>query len=141
MWVSWWTKRCLGSFLPFSLTTNFIPPFLLTHLIHSVSFHFIGPCDGTRDVVGRHSCYSLTFNIVASSHQMSSLDSALCRTRIEDILYYKSQNKILRCFRLFDTFKKEQAVSCAIRIRARIPLSIYCPEIANRLYAHSTLCN
>ena len=43
MWVSWWTKRGLGrfftEFLPFSLTTNFIPPFLHTHLIHFVSFH------------------------------------------------------------------------------------------------------
>ena len=38
MWVSWWTKLDLGrffaGFLPFSPTTNFIPPFLHTHLIH-----------------------------------------------------------------------------------------------------------
>ena len=43
MWVSWWTKRGLGrffsGFLPFSPTTNFIPPYLDTHLIHFVSFH------------------------------------------------------------------------------------------------------
>ena len=43
MWVSWWTKRGLGrffsGFLPFSPTTNFIPPFLHTNLIHFVSFH------------------------------------------------------------------------------------------------------
>ena len=43
MWVLWWTKRALGrfftGFLQFSPTTNFIPPFLHTHLIHSVSFH------------------------------------------------------------------------------------------------------
>ena len=43
MWVSWWTKRGLGrffmGFLPFSPTTNFIPPFLHAHLIHFVSFH------------------------------------------------------------------------------------------------------
>ena len=43
MWVSWWTKRGLGrfssGFLPFSPTTNFIPPFLHTQLIHSASFH------------------------------------------------------------------------------------------------------
>ena len=43
MWVSWWTKRGQGrffsGFLPFSPTTNFIPPFLHTHLIHFVSFH------------------------------------------------------------------------------------------------------
>ena len=43
MWVSWWTKRGLGmffsGFLPFFPTTNFIPPFLHTHLIHFASFH------------------------------------------------------------------------------------------------------
>ena len=43
MWVSWWAKRGLGrffmEFLQFSSTTNFIPPFLHTHLIHFVSFH------------------------------------------------------------------------------------------------------
>ena len=43
IWVSWWTKRGLGrflsGFLPFSPTTNFIPPFLHTDLIHFVSFH------------------------------------------------------------------------------------------------------
>ena len=43
MWVSWWTKRHLGKFfagfLPFSPTTNFLPQFLHTHLIHFVSFH------------------------------------------------------------------------------------------------------
>ena len=43
MWVSWWTKRGLSrfftGFLPFSPTTNFIPPFLNAHLIHFVSFH------------------------------------------------------------------------------------------------------
>ena len=43
MCVSWWTKRDLvrffWRFFPFSRTTNFIPPFLHTHLIHFVSFH------------------------------------------------------------------------------------------------------
>ena len=43
VWVPWWTKRGLGRFftvfLPFSPTTNFLPPFLHTHLIHFVSFH------------------------------------------------------------------------------------------------------
>ena len=42
MRVSWWTKRGLGrflsGFLPFSPTTNFIPPFLHTHFIHFVWF-------------------------------------------------------------------------------------------------------
>ena len=43
MWVSWWTKWGLGrffaGFLHFSPTTNFIPPFLHTHLVHFVPFH------------------------------------------------------------------------------------------------------
>ena len=69
MWVSWWTKRDLGmfssEFLSFSPT---IPPFLHTYLIHFVSFHFISPCDCATRVVDRHPCYSLTFNIGASSH-------------------------------------------------------------------------
>ena len=43
MWVSWWTKWGLGrffaGFLPFSPTTNLIPPFLHTHLIHFLPFH------------------------------------------------------------------------------------------------------
>ena len=43
MWVSWWMKRGLGrfflGFLPFSPTTNFIPPFLHTRLIHFFSYH------------------------------------------------------------------------------------------------------
>ena len=34
--------------------------------IHFVSF--ISPCDGASGVVGRHPCYSLTYNIGASSH-------------------------------------------------------------------------
>ena len=38
-----WAKQGLGrffsGFLPFSPTTNFIPPFLHSHLIHLVSFH------------------------------------------------------------------------------------------------------
>ena len=55
MWVSWWTKRGLGrffsGFLPFSPTTNFIPPFLHRLLISSISFHLISPCDGASGVV------------------------------------------------------------------------------------------
>ena len=84
-WVSWWTKRGLGrfftGFLPFSPTTNFIPPFLHTHLIHFVSF--IRPCDGASGVVGRHPCYSRTYNVGASS-----LDPTLCWTRVEDIYLF-----------------------------------------------------
>ena len=74
MWVSCWTKRGLGrffsGFLPFSPTTNFIPPFLHTHLIH-----FISPCDGTSG--GRHPCYSQTYNIRASSHLIPRPDLVL----------------------------------------------------------------
>ena len=79
MWVSWWTKRGLGrfftGFLPFSPTTNFIPPFLHTHLIHFVSFH--PPLDGASGVVGRHPCYSRTYNIGASSHLIPRPDLML----------------------------------------------------------------
>ena len=37
-------------------------------LISSISFHFISPCVGASGVVGRHPCYSRTYNIGASSH-------------------------------------------------------------------------
>ena len=37
-------------------------------LISSISFHFISPCDGASGVVGRHPCYSRTYNVGASSH-------------------------------------------------------------------------
>ena len=51
---TWWTKERVGrfssEFLPFSPTTNFIPPFLHTHLIHFVS------CDSESSVLGRHRC-------------------------------------------------------------------------------------
>ena len=36
-------------------------------LISSISFHFISPCDGASGVVGRHPCYSRTYNLGASS--------------------------------------------------------------------------
>ena len=72
MWVSWCTKRGLcrffSGFLRVSPRTNSIPPFLHTHLIHFVSFHFMSLCDGASGAVGRHRCYSLLFNIEASLH-------------------------------------------------------------------------
>ena len=37
-------------------------------LISSISFHIISPCDGASGVVGRHPCYSRTYNLGASSH-------------------------------------------------------------------------
>ena len=64
-------------FSPFSPTTNFIPPFLHTHLIHFVSFHFISPCEGASGVVGRHPCYSQTYDIGASSHLIPRPDLVL----------------------------------------------------------------
>ena len=42
--------------------------FHLSTLISFISFHFIRPCDGASGVVGRHHCYSRTYNIGASSH-------------------------------------------------------------------------
>ena len=46
-------------------------------LISSISFHFISPCDGASGVVGRHPCYSLTYNIGASSHLIPRPDLVL----------------------------------------------------------------
>ena len=46
-------------------------------LISSISFHFIHPCDGASGVVGRHPCYSLTYNIAASSHLIPRPDLVL----------------------------------------------------------------
>ena len=37
-------------------------------LVSSISFHFISPCDGASGMVGRHPCYSRTYNLGASSH-------------------------------------------------------------------------
>ena len=52
-------------------------------LISSISFHFISPYDGASGVVGRHPCYSRTYNM--GLHRISSLDPTLCWTRVEDI--------------------------------------------------------
>ena len=68
-----------SGFLLFSSVTNFFPPFLYTHLIHFVSFHFIHPCDGASGVIGRHPSHSQV------PHRISSLDPALCRTPVADI--------------------------------------------------------
>ena len=46
-------------------------------LISSISFHFISPCDGESGVVGRHPCYSRTYNIGASSHLIPRPDLVL----------------------------------------------------------------
>ena len=86
LWVSWWTKRGLGTFftgfLPFSPTTNFIPPFLHTHLIH---FRFIS----SALVMVRQAWSTGTLPthgpIIQGLHRISTLDPTLCWTRIEDI--------------------------------------------------------
>ena len=47
-------------------------------LISSISFHFIiSPCDGATGVIGRHPCYSRTYNIGASSHLIPRPDLVL----------------------------------------------------------------
>ena len=81
MWVSWWTKRGLGRFLPFSPTTNFIPPFLHTHHIH---FRFIS----SALVMVRQAWSAGTLAthepIISGLHRISSLDPTLCWTRVKD---------------------------------------------------------
>ena len=39
-----------------------------SHSFSFISFHLFRPCDGASNEVGRHPCYSLTFNIRTSSH-------------------------------------------------------------------------
>ena len=46
-------------------------------LISSISFHFISPCDGASGMVGRHPCYSRTYNLGASSHLIPRSDLVL----------------------------------------------------------------
>ena len=48
MWVFWWMNWSLGRCFSFFRVTNCIPPFLHTHLIQFVSFHFINPCECDR---------------------------------------------------------------------------------------------
>ena len=79
MWVSWWTKRGLGrfswGFSRFPLLQISFHHF--STLISSISFHFISPCDGASGVIGRHPCYSRTYNIGASSHLIPRPDLVL----------------------------------------------------------------
>ena len=46
-------------------------------LISSISFHFIRPCDGASGMVGRHPCYSRTYNVGTSSHLIPRADLVL----------------------------------------------------------------
>ena len=57
-----------------------LPPISFHHfstLISSISFHFISPCDAASGVVGRHPCYSRTYNLGASSHLIPRPDLVL----------------------------------------------------------------
>ena len=65
-----------------------LPQILFHHfstLISSILFHFISPFDGASGVVGRHSCYSLTYNIGASSHLIPRPNLVLYT--VEDIYF------------------------------------------------------
>ena len=66
----WWKNKYMSNILQFF--SRFPLPHISFHhfstLISSISFHFISPCDGASDMVGRHPCYSRTYNIWASSH-------------------------------------------------------------------------
>ena len=104
--AAWWRKRLgarlppLGSRVRVSVTpcgfrggrnevwvgfswgfSHFLLPQISFHhfstLISSISFHFIRPCDGATDVVGRHPCYSRTYNMGPSSHLIPRPDLVL----------------------------------------------------------------
>ena len=86
MWVSWWTKRGLGrfftGFLPFSPTTNFIPPFLYTHPFRSISSALVMVRQAwSAGTLATHG------PIISGLHRISSLDPTFCWTRVEDIYF------------------------------------------------------
>ena len=68
MQVPWWTKcglcRVFWKFLPFPLPQISFHHFSIVSLL---SFRFISLCLSTTGVVSRNPCYSLNFNIGASS--------------------------------------------------------------------------
>ena len=70
--------------------------------ISSISFHFISPCVGGSGVVGRHLCYSRTYNM--GLHRISSLDPTLCWTRVEDIYLFYYLETLLRCHIIYNDF-------------------------------------
>ena len=73
MWVSWWTKRGLGrfftGFLPFSPTSNFIPPFLHTHPFRFISSALVMVLQAWS--AGTHATHG---PIMWGLHRISSLD-------------------------------------------------------------------
>ena len=65
--VLWFGQVFSGVFW-FFFGTNFIPPFLPTHLIHFASFNLIRLYESASGMVSRHPCNLKTFNKGASSH-------------------------------------------------------------------------
>ena len=54
-----------------------LPQISIHHFSTLISFHFIRPCDDASGVVGRHPCYSRTYNMGASSHLIPRSDLVL----------------------------------------------------------------
>ena len=106
MWFSWWVNQSLGSgLLPFSFATNSISPFLHTHLIHFVLYHFICPCDGASGLVSRRPCYSQT-----TKYRGSITSHSLIRSYVRQEL----RNNII-CLYIYSTY--ENFIYCIIRYR------------------------
>ena len=86
VWVGF--SRVLSRFLLPQISFHHFPTF-----ISFISFHFIRPCDGASNVVGRNPSYSRTYHIGASSHLIPRPDFVL--TRVEDILLIYLTIKII----------------------------------------------
>ena len=88
LWVLWCTKWCLGRFsswfLPFSPATNFILPFF-PH-----PFHFISSALAMVRQAWSAGILANRRPSVKGHHRISSLDLALCWTRVEDIIFYSN---------------------------------------------------
>ena len=67
-----------------------LPQISFHHFSTHHSFYFINLCDGATGVVRRHPCYSLI--LIYGLHRISSLDSVLCQTRVEDAIYFIDLN-------------------------------------------------
>ena len=86
MWVSWWTERGLGrffsGFLPFSPATNFILPFLHTHIIRFISSALVMVRQAwSAGTLATHG------PIISGLLRISFLDPTLCWTGVEDIYF------------------------------------------------------
>ena len=84
IWILWWMKRSRGRFfselLPFSPATDFIPPFMYTHLIHYISLAHVM----VRQALLAGSLV-IHRSLINGFHRISSPDPALCPRRVEDI--------------------------------------------------------